>query len=367
MSKSRDFLGPYRLARLIRLGSTAEVWEAIEEHTQERFALKILRSSLRSDKSEIALLKHEYAVAKTMNSPRIIKVVEYREEGGTPFLVLELFSELNMKQALRRGPDSLAFMLDKIVEQAAEGLYYMHTKNWIHLDVKPDNFLVGSDGTTKLIDFTIAEKKKSGLGKLFHSAKVAKGTRSYMAPEQIRRKVCDERTDIYAFGCVLYELCTGRPPYTGDTPNDLLNKHLSASIPSPIVHNDNVTREFADMVKRMMAKKAEERPQTMWDFLKEVRSIEIFKKRPRRPEISVFENMPGIKGADDLMLKGQPSGFLDDDDESEEKKKKPAKKASSEEKKSDPKGKQAGDQKKEPPRATQEQKKKARQKGGEQQ
>jgi serine/threonine protein kinase len=318
MSKSRDFLGPYRLARLIRLGSTAEVWEAIEEHTQERFALKILRDSLRKNKGELALLKHEYNVAKDLNSPRIIKVVEFREEGGTSFLVLELFSELNMKQALRRGPESLAFMLDKIVEQAAEGLYYMHTKNWIHLDIKPDNFLVSRDGTTKLIDFTIAEKKKKGLTKLFHSAKVAKGTRSYMAPEQIRKKVCDERTDVYAFGCVLFELTTGKAPYTGDTPNDLLNKHLSASIPSPIVHNDNVTKEFANIVKKMMAKRPEDRFDSMWDFLKEFRGTQIFTKRPRKPEISVFDDMPGIKGADELLMKGQPSDLVTDEGERQE-------------------------------------------------
>lgn len=304
MTKSRDFLGPYRLARLIRVGSTAEVWEAIEDHSQDRFALKVLKSSIQDDKNEIALLKHEYNVAKDLNSPRVVKVLEYREESGRPFLVLELFSELNMKQALRRGPDSLAFMLDKIVEQAAEGLYYMHTKNWLHLDIKPDNFLVSREGDVKLIDFTIAEKKKKGLGKIFHSAKVAKGTRSYMAPEQIRKKVCDERTDIYAFGCVLYELCTAKPPYTGDTPNDLLSKHLTASIPSPIVHNDNVTREFADIVKSMMAKKPEGRPASMWEFLKVFRNTEIFKKRPRKPEVSVFDDMPGIKGADDMLRKG---------------------------------------------------------------
>lgn len=306
MSKSRDFLGPYRLARLIRAGSTSEVWEAIEENSQERFALKVLRENLKADKSEIALLKHEFNIAKDLVSPRIIRVLEYRED-GRPYLVMELFSELNMKQALRRGPDSLAFMLDKIVEQAAEGLYYMHTKNWIHLDIKPDNFLVSRDGVVKLIDFTISEKKKTGFSKLMHRPKMAQGTRSYMAPEQIRRKVCDERTDIYSFGCVLYELCTGKPPFTGDTPNDLLNKHLSASIPSPIVHNDNVTREFADLVKGMMGKKPDSRPASMWEFLKVFRGIEIFKKRPRVPEISVFDDMPGIRGADDMMRKGNPS------------------------------------------------------------
>ncbi len=311
MTKTRDFLGPYRLTRLIRVGSTAEVWEAIHETSKDRFALKVLKQSLSGNKAEVALLKHEYNVAKDMTSPRVVKILEYREDAMRPMLVLELFSELNMKQALRRGPDSLAFLLDKIVEQAAEGLYYMHTKNWIHLDVKPDNFLVSSEGTVKLIDFTIAEKKKKGLSKLFHSVKVAKGTRSYMAPEQIRKKVCDERTDVYAFGCVLYELCTGKPPYTGDNPNDLLNRHLSASIPSPIVHNDNVTRDFADLVKSMMAKNAENRPPSMWEFLKAYRGIQIFRKRPRKPEVSVFENMPGIKGADDMIVKGGKAANLD--------------------------------------------------------
>jgi serine/threonine protein kinase len=308
--KTRDFLGPYRLARLIRVGSTAEVWEAVHEGDGERFALKVLKESLKTDKLETMLLKHEYNVAKDLTSPRIIRVFEYREDSGRPLLVLELFSELNMKQALRRGPESLAFMLDKIVEQSAEGLYYLHTKNWIHLDIKPDNFLVSRDGQVKLIDFTISQKKKVGLGRLLYRPKVAKGTRSYMAPEQIRKKVCDERTDVYAFGCVLYELCTGRPPYTGDTPNDLLNKHLTASIPSPIVHNDNVTREFADLVKSMMAKSPSSRPPSMWEFLKVFRTVEVFKKKPRKPKVSVFDNMPGIKGADDMFRKG---GLEDDE------------------------------------------------------
>ncbi len=171
------------------------------------------------------------------------------------------------------------------------------------MDIKPDNFLVSREGETKLIDFTISEKKKGGLSRLFHRRNLAKGTRSYMAPEQIRRKVCDERTDIYSFGCVLFEMATGKPPYTGDTPNDLLNKHLTASIPSPIAYNDNVTKEFADITKRMMAKSVDARPQSMWDFLKEIRSIQLWNKRPRKPEISVFDHLPGIRGADDMIIK----------------------------------------------------------------
>lgn len=312
MTRTRDFFGPYRLTRLIRAGSTAEVWEAIEEHEQVRYALKILKESACADRKEVASLKHEFTVGQDMqNSPRIIKILEHRVANDRPFLVMELFSELNAKQALRRGPDSLAFMLREIIIQAAEGLYYMHTRNWIHLDIKPDNFLVSRDGEVKLIDFTISEKKKTGLSKLMHRPSMAKGTRSYMAPEQIRKKVCDERTDIYSFGCVLFELATGKPPYTGDTPNDLLNKHLQASIPSPIPYNNNVTKDFADLTKRMMAKNPAQRPQSLWDFLKEIRSIELWNKRPRKPEISVFDDMPGIRGADDMIRK-PAAGSLND-------------------------------------------------------
>jgi eukaryotic-like serine/threonine-protein kinase len=303
MSKSRDYLGPYRLVRLIRAGQTSEVWEVVRETDQLRFAIKVLRESKSEEKSEIALLKHEFNIAKDLISPRIIKIHEYRVDSNRPLLVMELFSELNMKQALRRGPESLAYMLNKIIEQAAEGLYYMHTKGWIHRDIKPDNFLVSRDGVVKLIDFTISEKKRTGISKLFGGDKLSSGTMSYMSPEQIRNKACDERSDIYSFGCVMYELVTGKPPFTGDTPNDLLQKHISASIPSPVVHNDNVTKEYADLIRSMLSKKNSDRPDSMWEVLKTFRGMEIFKKKPRIPEISVFDSMPSIKGADDFIKK----------------------------------------------------------------
>lgn len=303
MTKARDFLGQYRLARLIRVGSTCQVWEAVDENTQDRYALKVLRPESRTDKAAISLLKFEYEVASSMkNNNRVIQVHDYRVESGTAFLVMELFSEMNLKQALRRGPDAIGYLLDTIIEQAAEGLFFMHTKGWIHRDIKPDNFLVGSDGTTKLIDFTIAEKKRTGLGKLLYRAKV-QGTRSYMSPEQIRGKVLDERADVYSFGCMAFEMVTGKPPYTGQTPNDLLSKHLSAQVPSPIVNNENVTAEFAELTKRMMAKNPEDRPTSMWDFLKEFRVTRVFKKPPRRPDVTVFDDIPSFRSPDQLTKK----------------------------------------------------------------
>jgi eukaryotic-like serine/threonine-protein kinase len=293
VTKVRDFLGPYRLARLIRVGNSCQVWEAIESSNGDRFALKVLRSDFKNDKTEVGFLKNEFAIASNFSHPNVIKVHNLVLDGPSPFLVLELFSELNMKQALRRGPESLAYMLDKIMEQGAEALHYMHTKGYVHCDLKPDNFLVSRDGEIKLIDFTISQKIKTGIARLFSGkTKNVQGTKSYMAPEQIRGQTLDQRTDVYSFGCVLFELVTGKPPYTGVSPNDLLGKHISAPIPSPLVANDNVTQEFANLLRNMLAKKPEARPSSMWEVVKTLRVTRTFKKQPRIPEVSIFDEFP---------------------------------------------------------------------------
>jgi serine/threonine protein kinase len=294
MVKVRDFLGPYRLARLIRLGSTCQVWEGIKDDGNH-YALKVLRPEQRGNKEEIAFLKHEYEIASTLNHKNVIKIVEYVTDSDTPFIVLELFSEINLKQALRRGPEPIAFMLSSIIEQSVESLYYLHSKGYVHCDIKPDNLLINREGLVKLIDFTIAKKIRTGIGKLFGGRNKVEGTRSYMSPEQIRGQSLDPRSDIYSLGCMMYELLVGKPPFTGNTPNDLLSKHLTATPPSVLVTNDNVTPEFNNVIKSLMAKKAEDRPQSMWDVLKTVRATPIFKRPPRKPEHSIFEDFSGGK------------------------------------------------------------------------
>jgi len=282
VTKARDFIGPYRLTRLIRVGNSCAVWEAVRDTEDQRFALKVLRQDLREDRQEMSFLKHEFDVAHELKHPNVIRIYEYNTEGNTPYLVLELYSEQNMKQALRLGPDAWSFYVQKIIEQSAEALYHVHSKGWVHCDIKPDNLLVSNQGDTKLIDFTIAERiGKSQIG-LFKKGTI-RGTRSYMSPEQIRGRRLDPRTDVYSFGCVVFELLGGRAPFTGTSPTDLLQKHLTAGIPNVQVVNANVSNEAADLIKRMMAKEPKGRPPDMWEFLKEFRSIRVFKKAPRRP------------------------------------------------------------------------------------
>lgn len=287
MSQLPDFLGPYRLTKYIRSGNSSQIWEAVRDKT-ERFVLKILRPDHWGNKDEIGLLKHEFEVGHSLMHPSVIRIHEFNMEGQIAYLVLDVFSILNVKQAMRENPVRIHVQFSKIAEQMALALGHMHEKGWVHCDVKPDNFLLNEKGVIKLIDFTISRKAATGmLSRMFGKQKVIRGTRSYMSPEQIRGQPLDGRADIYSLGCLYFELLGGKPPYTGDNPNDLLQKHLTAGIPSVVVQNDNVMPELAALIRKMISKKADDRPSSMAEVMKELRAQKPFKVAPKLPAATV--------------------------------------------------------------------------------
>jgi serine/threonine-protein kinase len=300
-------LGPYRKVKQIRQGHSCDVWEVINQNDQSRHAAKVLKEDRQNDRDEIASLKNEYEIGKNLKHPNIIKMVEFNYDNKIPYLVMELFVAPNLKIFLRQGIDKFAWMVPKIIEQAASSLDYLHREGYVHRDVKPDNFLVNETGTVKLIDFAISQKIKSGFGALFSfGSKLSQGTRSYMSPEQILNKNMDARSDVYSFGCVLFELVAGRTPYTGNTPEDLLTKHLTAPIPSVLVSNSNVTEEFANLIKRMMAKKQADRPPTMWEFLKEFKSMRTWKIVPKPPPGAKLPSAEQMSVSPDDLIRKPP-------------------------------------------------------------
>jgi len=284
MSRPRDFLGPYRLARLIRVGISTEVWEAAKNDDPTRYVLKVIKRDKKT-KEEVAAMKNEYECGKTLKHKNIIKIYDFATTNESTYLVMELFEHENLKLQLREGPKKVAPLALKIIEQTAEALYYFNSEGWIHRDVKPDNFLVSNEGVVKLIDFAISTKQKSGLAAMFGFGKApVQGTRSYMSPEQIRNQNLDCRADVYSFGCVVFELLSGKPPFTGTNADELLNKHLTGAIPNIQVYNENVTPEFANVLKKMMAKKREDRPADFFEFLKAFRATKVFKILPKPPK-----------------------------------------------------------------------------------
>jgi serine/threonine protein kinase len=195
---------------------------------------------------------------------------------------MDLFPSYHLKLPIARPsvyPMPIA-QLHRIMEQSASALAYMHDHGWVHRDIKPENILVNKTGEVRVIDYALALKPYTGLKKLLKRNAPVQGTPSYMAPEQIRGEPPTPSADIYSFGITCYELACGRPPFRGDSQNELLNKHIKDR-PAPLTaHNKAISPEFNDLILKMLAKKPADRLSSLHEFLSRFARIRIFKDDP---------------------------------------------------------------------------------------
>jgi serine/threonine protein kinase len=272
---------------MVGTGRSCQVWDAIDDQNNERRALKILVESYAAQREQVALLKREFAVGQSLDHPQVIHIYDYQNHRGTIYLVMELFPAHNIKQFfLQVGVEGLAPYMGRIAEQSATSLAYLHNQGWVHRDVKPDNFLMNREGTVKLIDFALAERPKGFLGRLLPSRMKIQGTRSYMSPEQIRGKGVDQRSDIYGLACMLHEMASGKPPFTGQSTQELLTKHLRNPPPSLESAGRDITTEFGELIRKMLAKKPANRPQSMSDVAKSFKGIKVYNRPPPVPAVA---------------------------------------------------------------------------------
>jgi len=267
---------------LIRAGAIYEIWAVRPMAENTPFAMKWLPPGAKCDRHNIAELRHEHNVGTSLDHRAIIKTYEFNTTTNGAYLLLELFKVLNLKQqVVAGGHKKLQFRAREILIEAAAGLTHFHEKGWIHRDIKPDNFLVGDDNVVKLIDFNLARKPVGALGKIFGKKSKVQGTPSYMSPEQIRCQNLDVRADIYSFGCMVYEVLSGKTPFTANSPSELLQRHLSSKPPDLTVADKNITPEFSAYVQRMMAKDRAQRPDTMKDVMMELKAKSMFYNKPQ--------------------------------------------------------------------------------------
>lgn len=279
----KEFVGPYRLFHMIRVGAVYEIWavQPIGENTS--YAMKWLPPGEKYSRQAVNELKHEYNVGKSMDHPSVIKTYDYGVCKDGAYLTMELFKTPNLKQQIVAGVEKLHWRLEEILLGAAMALEHMHNQGWVHRDIKPDNYLVNDDNEVRLIDFTIARKIPKGISKLLGGKAPVQGTYSYMAPEQIRGKEVDARADIYSFGCMVYELMTGKLPFTATSSSELLNKHLKAKPPDLSMLQKNIQADFGKLVHRMLAKDPNDRPETLLEFYREMKAGRCFHIKPKKP------------------------------------------------------------------------------------
>ena len=272
---ANDSWGGYRLDHRIAQSQATEVWEVANLRSKRTCAMKIMMPHWAGSRHVIRSLRWEYQVGVRLKHPAVIETYDYGVEHGLAYLVMEFCPAPSLKTWMQQE-DTESKKLSRLVGSMAEALRYFHEQGWVHRDIKPDNFLVPEEGHAKLIDFNLAKKTPSWLRRLIPVHSKVQGTPSYMSPEQIRGEPQDVRGDIYSFGCVIFELLTGRPPYTADSANDLLNKHLRAPIPSPKKINEKISPQFAEEVQRLLGKRPDMRPGSMQEVLEKLSSLKIY-------------------------------------------------------------------------------------------
>lgn len=277
-----DRIGGFRFVRTIHPGATSIVMEVVQESTSKRFALKQLNASRAETREERKLFEFEANLGMELRHPNLVRVHEYFKDPVQPYFIMDLFPSFHLKMPIARPsvyPMPVA-QLHSIMEQAASALHYMHEKNWVHRDVKPENILVSKGGDVRVVDYALALRPYSSLKKMFVKKAPVQGTRTYMAPEQIRGEPPTAAADIYSFGITCYELACGRPPFRGNSENELLNKHIKER-PLPLTsHNKEITSEFNDLILKMVSKRPADRPESLRAFLSKFRGVRIYKTDP---------------------------------------------------------------------------------------
>ena len=280
---SDDKIGSYRFIRVLHQGQNSTVMEVVHETTGRRFVMKQMLHSRASDAAERRAFEFEAKLGQELRHPNLIRVHEYVKDKYQPYFVMDYFpSSIHLRVVVGRPRDHewVKPKLHWIIEQAGNALAYMHDKGWLHRDIKPENIIINKVGETRLIDYALAMKPKTGLGKLFGGKPPRQGTHSYMSPEQILRMPATTAADIYSFGITCYELACGRQPFRANSPSELLNKHLRDQPSPPTVHNKEITSEYADLVMKMIKKKPEDRIQNIREFLSQFARTRIFRDDP---------------------------------------------------------------------------------------
>ncbi|MET9019189.1 gas vesicle protein GvpJ, partial [Actinopolymorpha sp. NPDC004070] len=248
---ARHLDGRYELRGLLGHGGMAEVWDAVDNLLGRAVAVKILRGHLAAEPEFLARFRREAQLAAALNHPSIVAVYDTGTDHGgdvdVPFIVMEHLEGATLKEvAAETGPLRPGRSLEIIVE-VLDALEASHRHDIVHRDVKPGNIMVTASGAIKVMDFGIACSPSEQTGRLTDPAAVV-GTAQYLSPEQAAGRPIDGRSDIYAVGCVLYELLTGGPPFTGPTPYEVACRHMHEEPLSPSVLTPGLPPEYDAIV-----------------------------------------------------------------------------------------------------------------------
>jgi serine/threonine-protein kinase len=263
--------GRYQLGAMIGTGGMADVYIAQDQRLSREVAVKILRSDLAKDSTFVARFRKEAKAAAGLNHPGIVAVYDSGEEPA-PYIVMELVSGHTLRELIHDGE---RLPLDRALEIGAgilAALDYSHQRGIVHRDIKPANVMITDKGDVKVMDFGIA-RAMDDLGATLTSTWNVVGTAQYLSPEQALGEVADAPTDIYSTGCLLFELLTGRPPYTGETPVSIAYQHVSGVLTPARQLQPDLPESVEVLLTVALAKKPEDRYISASAMLEDINKI----------------------------------------------------------------------------------------------
>ena len=273
-------VGPYEVRSSLGEGGMGVVFRAHDTKLQRDVALKLLPDHFATDGDRLLRFQREAQLLASLNHPNIAQIYGLEESGALRCIVMELVDGETLQERLRRGPIPIDEAL-RIAKQIAEAVEAAHERGVVHRDLKPANIKLAPDGKVKVLDF--------GLAKTFHEPQqmsvsnsptlmgasmpgVIVGTAAYMSPEQARAKTVDRRTDVWAFGCVLYEILTAKPAFTGETVTEILARILERE-PDFDLLRDNIPPRVREICRRCLEKDLRRRFQDIGDVRYEIEAV----------------------------------------------------------------------------------------------
>jgi len=276
-------VGKYELRHQIGRGAMGVVYEAFDTVIERPVALKMLRTDVFGTEQlddVRARFKREAHSAGRLSHPNIVTIFDYGEHEGAPYIAMDLMQGEELSRSLESGARMALPQVVRVMDQLLSALAYAHHAGVVHRDIKPSNVFVLRDGTIKMCDFGLARIEASNLTE----TGAVLGTPAYMSPEQFLGLPVDARSDIFSVGVVLYQMLTGDRPFSG-SPSTIMQKVLRQDPVEPSVLNPTLSAAWDTLIKRVLAKKPDDRLQSAREFAEWLRLVAEGKPLPASAEL----------------------------------------------------------------------------------
>jgi serine/threonine protein kinase len=290
LERGGTFADRYEIIEEVGKGGMGRVYKVFDKKIKENIALKLLKPEIASDLRTIERFRNELKFARKISHPHVCRMYDLGELGQMHFITMEYVSGEDLKSFIRRAGHLTEPKALSIAEQITEGLAEAHRLGVLHRDLKPQNVMIDRDGNAKVMDFGIARSLHAAG---FTGSGIMVGTPEYMSPEQAEASEVDQRSDLYSLGIIIYEMVTGRVPFSGETPLSVALKQKTETPRNPRELNAMISEDLSRLIMKCLQKDKEKRYQTAAELRADLDRIEkglptvereAIKKRPAEAE-----------------------------------------------------------------------------------